>query len=55
MLRAPERQLLEQHHAGLKLVPGTMAVGEAEPPAGDIDQAETAGPKGGVIGAGGMP
>ncbi len=49
------RQLLEQHHAGLKLVPGTMAVGEAETPAGDIDQAETAGPKSGIIGAGGMP
>ncbi len=49
------RQLLEQHHAGLKLVPGTMAVGEGEAPAGDIDQSETAGSKGGVLGAGGMP
>jgi cell division protease FtsH len=49
------RQLLEQHHAGLKLVPGTMAV-EETPPAGDIDQSETAGPKSGIIGgAGGLP
>ena len=49
------RQLLEQHHAGLKLVPGTMAVEEGEAPVGDIDQSEAAGSKGGVIGAGGKP
>jgi cell division protease FtsH len=49
------RQLLEQHHAGLKLVPGTMAVGEAAPVAGDVDPSETAGPKGGILGAGGLP
>ncbi len=48
------RQLLEQHHAGLKLVPGTL-VEDKVPPAGDIDQSETAGPKSGIIGAGGMP
>jgi cell division protease FtsH len=52
------RQLLEQHHAGLKLVPGTLVVEEPEPGApvaGDIDQSETAGPKSGIVGAGGMP
>ena len=49
------RQLLEQYHAGLKLVPGTLVVEEGAPPAGDIDQSETAGPKSGIIGAGGMP
>jgi cell division protease FtsH len=41
------RQLLEQHHAGLKLVPGTLA--------GDIDQPETAAPKSAILGTGGMP
>jgi cell division protease FtsH len=49
------RQLLEQHHAGLKLVPGTLVVEEGTPAAGDIDQSETAGPKSGILGAGGMP
>jgi cell division protease FtsH len=49
------RQLLEQHHAGLKLVPGTLAVGDGAAVAGDIDQSETAGPKSGIIGAGGLP
>jgi cell division protease FtsH len=47
------RQLLEQHHAGLKLVPGTLPVGDGTPVAGDIDQLETAGPKSGILGAGG--
>jgi cell division protease FtsH len=49
------RQLLEQYHAGLKLVPGTLVVGEETPSADDIDQSEAAGPKSGIIGAGGMP
>ena len=49
------RQLLEQHHAGLKLVPGTMAVGEQGEAGADVDQSDTAGAKGGIIGAGGMP
>jgi cell division protease FtsH len=49
------RQLLEQYHAGLKLVPGTLVVEEATPVAGDIDPSEAAGPKSGILGAGGMP
>jgi cell division protease FtsH len=49
------RLLLEQHHAGLKLVPGTMAVEETAAPADDLDPADTAGAKSGILGAGGMP
>jgi len=48
------RQLLEQYHAGLKLVPGTLVVPETAPPAGDIDTSQTGGPQSGIAG-GGLP
>ena len=51
------RLLLEQHHAGLKLVPGTLVAEETKTAqvAGDVNQPEAAGPKGGILGAGGRP
>ncbi len=47
------RQLLEQYHAGLKLVSRTLPVEEPEStPVAGVDSAETAGTKGGIVGGG---
>jgi cell division protease FtsH len=48
------RQLLDQHHAGLKLVPGTLVVDDTVTPAGELDSSEAAGPRGGGFGTGGV-
>jgi cell division protease FtsH len=48
------RQLLEQHHAGLKLVPGTLVVEDTPAVTSDADAPEAPGHKSGISGAGGL-